>query len=90
MTMSLQSATVIASQGEILMPLITESKRETLKIRIKPEVRDLIDHAAKSREKNRTDFILESARIAAEDTLLDHRLSVDQKLHGQGFTQLAG
>ena len=49
----------------------TDAKRETLNIRIKPEVRNLIDRAAKSRGKNRTDFILESARLAAEDTLLD-------------------
>jgi len=53
------------------MPAVTEAKRETLNIRIKPEVRDLIDRAAKSRGKNRTDFILDSARMAAEDTLLD-------------------
>ncbi len=49
----------------------TPPKRDTLNIRIKPEVRDLIDRAAKSRGKNRTDFILDSARQAAEDTLLD-------------------
>ena len=49
----------------------TDAKRETLNIRIKPEVRDLIDRAAKARGKNRTDFILDSARLAAEDTLLD-------------------
>lgn len=53
------------------MQAITEPKRETLNIRIKPEVRDLIDRAAKSRGKNRTDFILDSARAAAEDALLD-------------------
>lgn len=53
------------------MPVIAQAKRETLNIRIKPEVRDLIDRAAKSRGKNRTDFILDSARLAAEDTLLD-------------------
>ena len=53
------------------MRTATEAKRETLNIRIKPEVRDLIDRAAKSRGKNRTDFILDSARLAAEDTLLD-------------------
>ena len=53
------------------MHTVTEAKRETLNIRIKPEVRDLIDRAAKSRGKNRTDFILDSARLAAEDTLLD-------------------
>ena len=53
------------------MQTATEAKRETLNIRIKPEVRDLIDRAAKSRGKNRTDFILDSARLAAKDTLLD-------------------
>jgi len=56
------------------MHTVTDAKRETLNIRIKPEVRDLIDRAAKSRGKNRTDFILESARVAAEDTLLDQVL----------------
>lgn len=50
---------------------VADAKRETLNIRIKPDVRDLIDRAAKSRGKNRTDFILESARAAAEDALLD-------------------
>ena len=53
------------------MHTVIEAKRETLNIRIKPEVRDLIDRAAKSRGKNRTDFILDSARLAAEDTLFD-------------------
>lgn len=53
------------------MHAVTDAKRESLNIRIKPEVRDLIDRAAKLRGKNRTDFILESARVAAEDTLLD-------------------
>jgi uncharacterized protein (DUF1778 family) len=71
MTTSLRSAKVATTQGAMLMHAITEAKRETLNIRIKPEVRDLIDRAAKSRGKNRTDFILDSARLAAEDTLLD-------------------
>jgi uncharacterized protein (DUF1778 family) len=53
------------------MNIVTEAKRETLNIRIKADVRDLIDRAAKSRGKNRTDFILDSARLAAEDALLD-------------------
>ncbi len=47
------------------------SKRETLNIRIKPEERSLIDHAARLRGKNRTDFILDAVRLAAEETLLD-------------------
>ncbi|WP_250479834.1 MULTISPECIES: DUF1778 domain-containing protein [unclassified Caballeronia] len=46
-------------------------KRETLNIRIRPEERGLIDRAAASRGKNRTDFILEAARAAAEEALLE-------------------
>lgn len=47
------------------------TKRDTLNIRIKPEVRGLIDRAARSKGKNRTDFILDAARAAAEEALLD-------------------
>lgn len=55
------------------MPTLNEtpSKRETLNIRIKPEERSLIDRAARARGKNRTDFILDAARLAAEEALLD-------------------
>lgn len=52
-------------------PNETPSKRETLNIRIKPGERDLIDRAARARGKNRTDFILDAARLAAEEALLD-------------------
>jgi uncharacterized protein (DUF1778 family) len=52
----------------------TIAKRDTLNLRIKPEVRGLIDRAAKVRGKNRTDFILEAACGAAEDALLDQAL----------------
>lgn len=52
-------------------PSSTPKKRETLNIRIKPEERNLIDRAAKVRGKNRTDFVLEAARMAAEEALLD-------------------
>ncbi len=47
------------------------SKRETLNIRIKPEERNLIDRAAKLRGKNRTEFILDAVRSAAEDALYE-------------------
>ena len=52
------------------------AKRETLNLRIKPEVRGLIDRAAKARGKNRTDFILDAARAAAEEALLDQALLI--------------
>jgi len=50
------------------------AKRDTLNLRIKPEVRGLIDRAAKVRGKNRTDFILDAAQHAAEEALLDQAL----------------
>nr|WP_225784409.1 DUF1778 domain-containing protein [Xenophilus sp. Marseille-Q4582] len=53
---------------------IASVKRETLNIRIRPEDRSLIDRAAKSRGKNRTDFVLDAARMAAEEALLDQAL----------------
>lgn len=52
------------------------AKRDTLNLRIRPEVRGLIDRAAKARGKNRTDFILDAARNAAEEALLDQALFV--------------
>jgi len=50
------------------------AKRDTLNLRIKPEMRGLIDRAARVRGKNRTDFILDAARSAAEEALLDQAL----------------
>lgn len=47
------------------------SKRNNLYIRIQAGERDLIDRAARLRGKNRTDFILEAARRAAEEALLE-------------------
>lgn len=60
------------------MPTLIEaaSKRESLNIRIKAEERGLIDRAAKARGKTRTDFILDAARLAAEEALLDQMLIV--------------
>ena len=57
-------------------PLRTKSvvRRETLSIRIKPEERSFIDRAAKIRGKNRTEFILDAARVAAEEALLDQAI----------------
>ena len=45
--------------------------REALNMRIRPELRALIDQAADITGKNRTDFVLDAARQAAENTLLD-------------------
>ncbi len=62
------------------MPTAAESrpKRETLNLRIKADDRGLIDRAARLLGKTRTDFVLDAARRAAEDALLDRSvLAVD-------------
>jgi uncharacterized protein (DUF1778 family) len=51
-------------------------RRDALNLRIPPAERALIDRAAQSAGKTRTDFILEAARRAAEDTLLDRAITV--------------
>jgi uncharacterized protein (DUF1778 family) len=53
---------------------IQREKRGTLNLRIKPAVRSLIDHAAEITGKNRTEFVLDAARQAAENALLDQRI----------------
>ena len=50
------------------------ARRETLNIRIPADARALIDRAAEAGGKTRTDFILEAARRAAEDALLDRAI----------------
>ncbi|MDA3896619.1 MAG: DUF1778 domain-containing protein [Desulfobacteraceae bacterium] len=49
-------------------------KQLTAIIRIKPEERNLIDRAARLRGKNRTDFILDAVRLAAEEALYDQAI----------------
>jgi uncharacterized protein (DUF1778 family) len=64
-------------------------KREALNLRIKPQVRELIDQAAELAGKNRTDFVLDAARRAAEDTLLDRTLfTVSPKAYRQFLARL--
>ena len=54
----------------------TKRRRDTLNLRIPPAERNQIDRAAESAGKTRTDFILEAARRAAEEALLDRALMV--------------
>lgn len=65
------------------------SKREALNLRVKPQVRELIDRAAELAGKNRTDFVLDAARRAAEDTLLDRTVfTVSPRAYRQFLARL--
>jgi len=46
----------------------------TINLRATAQVRDRIDRAAALLGQNRTEFMLDSARLRAEDVLLDQRL----------------
>ena len=64
-------------------------RREALNIRIKPQVRELIDRAAELAGKNRTDFVLDAARHAAEETLLNRTVfTVSPKAYRQFLARL--
>jgi uncharacterized protein (DUF1778 family) len=66
-----------------------KASRETLNLRIKPELRGLIDRAAELTGKNRTDFVLNAARHAAEDALLDRTFfAVNTKAYAEFLARL--
>ncbi len=50
---------------------MTSVKTETIKIRIEASQRNLLDKAANLCGKSRSAFVLDAARQAAEETLLD-------------------
>lgn len=65
------------------------TKRETLNLRIQPELRGLIDRAAELLGKNRTDFLLDAARHAAENALLDRTVfAVSPKAYADFLARL--
>lgn len=73
------------------MAALTSSanRRETLNIRIKPEDRMLIDRAAGLRGKNRSNFILDAARSAAEEVLCEQALiAVDPETYAKFLERL--
>jgi len=71
------------------MPKAKRSTRLSLNIRIKAEERSLIDRAARARGQNRTDFILEAARKAAEEALLDRTMiTVSPKAYAEFLARL--
>jgi uncharacterized protein (DUF1778 family) len=67
----------------------SQPKRDTLNIRIKPDVRGLIDRAAELVGKNRTDFVRDAARQAAEEALLDRTVfALNPKAYAEFLARL--
>ena len=52
----------------------TKTHAKPVNLRLREDVRALIDRAAKIRGKTRSDFMIDAAYRAAEDTLLDQTL----------------
>ncbi|MFO1468784.1 MAG: DUF1778 domain-containing protein [Steroidobacteraceae bacterium] len=69
------------------MPIAIK-RRHTLNLRIPAAERNLIDRAAESTGKTRTDFVLEAARRAAEEALLDRALLVVSPQAHRDFLRL--
>lgn len=67
----------------------TKPRREPLNLRIRPEERGLIDRAARLTGKTRTDFVLDAARHAAEEALLDRTIfAVSPQAYAQFLARL--
>lgn len=72
-------------------------------LRVREDIRDLIDQAARTQGRSRSEFMIDAARRAAEEALLDRTLvRVDQETYehflavldqppgGDGFDRLMG
>ena len=73
------------------MPMLetTKARRETLNLRIKSDLRGLIDRAAQVTGKTRTDFVLHAARNAAQEVLIDQTVfALDPKAHAEFLARL--
>ncbi len=67
-----------------MTPISSMEKDQThaVNLRIRADVRALIDTAAKAQGKTRSDFMIDAARRAAEESLLDQALvRVDQETY---------
>ena len=82
-------------------PATPEPTTRAVNLRVREDIRDLIDQAARSQGRSRSDFMIDAARRAAEEALLDqtlvrvdqrtyeHFLAVlDQPPEGEGFERL--
>ena len=78
-----------------------DSPTHAVNLRVRDDIRALIDRAARAHGKTRSDFMIDAARRAAEEALLDQSLMLvdretydhflrvlDQPPGGEGFERL--
>lgn len=66
------------------MPVATKTTTRAVNLRMREDVRALIDRAATANGKTRSDFMIDAARKAAEESLLDQTLvRVDAETYSQ-------
>jgi uncharacterized protein (DUF1778 family) len=68
------------------MTRTTSTRSDNINIRVSPDTLGLIDRAASVAGKTRTDYILETVKKAAEDTVYDQRLFQLDPAQWQAFT----
>ena len=70
-------------------PTTTDQQTHAVNLRIRSDIRALIDRAAVAYGKTRSDFMIDAARRAAEDALLDQSLvRVDRKTYARFLSVL--
>ncbi|MBT9100093.1 DUF1778 domain-containing protein [Methylovulum psychrotolerans] len=63
---------------------LTDNQTHAVNLRVRHDIRSLIDRAAKAQGKTRSDFMIDAARRAAEESLLDQALvQVDPATYAQ-------
>lgn len=85
----------------IQQPTATDTATHAVNLRVRSDIRALIDRAAKAQGKTRSDFMIDAARRAAEESLLDQALvrvdletytlfleELDRSPAGEGFERL--
>jgi uncharacterized protein (DUF1778 family) len=89
------------AEGIAMPKTASDTHAKPVNLRVREDMRALIDRAAKIRGKTRSDFMIDAAYRAAEDTLLDqtlvkvdaesyrHYLDIlDRPPSGSGFVRL--
>jgi len=75
----------VARRGQVTETEETTNKETSINMRVDTRTRDLIDLAAKTLGRSRTDFVLESALASAHNALLDRCLFPLESRRFQAF-----